>query len=153
MTPSCSTPAPRSCWKPPASGPAAPTLEADGRYHIRSVIGPDEYHEGVDDNAYTNGMARWNLERGLGGGGICCGRAGRSAGRRCASGSGLMPAELAAWRRRSGAAGHRLDPTSGLIEQFAGFFGLEPLDLAAYAAADRPDGRAARALSASSAAR
>src|SRR6266540_6670402 len=40
-------------------------LEADGQYHIRGVIGPDEYHEGVDDNAYTNGMARWNLERGL----------------------------------------------------------------------------------------
>ena len=31
----------------------------------RGVIGPDEYHEGVDDNAYTNGMAQWNLERGL----------------------------------------------------------------------------------------
>src|SRR5271165_2012334 len=36
--------------------------EEDGRYHIRSVIGPDEYHETVDDNAYTNGMAQWNLE-------------------------------------------------------------------------------------------
>ena len=34
---------------------------ADGRRHIRGVIGPDEYHESVDDNAYTNGMARWNL--------------------------------------------------------------------------------------------
>jgi trehalose/maltose hydrolase-like predicted phosphorylase len=39
--------------------------EADGLYHIRGVIGPDEYHEGVDDNAYTNYMARWNIERGL----------------------------------------------------------------------------------------
>ena len=36
--------------------------EEDGRYHIRSVIGPDEYHETVDDNAYTNGLAQWNLE-------------------------------------------------------------------------------------------
>ena len=40
-------------------------LGADGRYHIRGVIGPDEYHESVDDNAFTNWMARWNLERGL----------------------------------------------------------------------------------------
>jgi hypothetical protein len=39
------------------------TREADGRYHIRGVIGPDEYHESVDDNAYTNGMAAWNLDR------------------------------------------------------------------------------------------
>jgi len=37
------------------------TLEDDGRFHIRRVIGPDEYHESVDDNAYTNVLARWNL--------------------------------------------------------------------------------------------
>jgi trehalose/maltose hydrolase-like predicted phosphorylase len=29
--------------------------------HIRDVIGPDEYHEHVDDNAFTNYMAAWNL--------------------------------------------------------------------------------------------
>ena len=34
------------------------TREEDGRYHIRCVIGPDEYHETVDDNAYTNGLAQ-----------------------------------------------------------------------------------------------
>ena len=28
-------------------------IEQDGRAHIRQVIGPDEYHETVDDNAYT----------------------------------------------------------------------------------------------------
>ena len=36
---------------------------ADGRAHLFRVIGPDEYHEPVDDNAYTNVMARWNLRR------------------------------------------------------------------------------------------
>ena len=40
------------------------TIEPDGRGHIRGVIGPDEYHEDVDDNAFTNVMARWNLRRG-----------------------------------------------------------------------------------------
>ena len=40
-------------------------LEADGRRHIRGVIGPDEYHETIDDNAFTNVMARWNIRRGL----------------------------------------------------------------------------------------
>ncbi len=42
---------------------------ADGRYHIRGVVGPDEYHTrypdadrpGLDDNAYTNVMAAWTL--------------------------------------------------------------------------------------------
>ena len=29
------------------------------------MIGPDEYHEDVDDNAFTNVMARWNITRGL----------------------------------------------------------------------------------------
>ena len=37
--------------------------DPDGRAHIRGVIGPDEYHEAVDDNAFTNVMARWNLRR------------------------------------------------------------------------------------------
>jgi len=31
-------------------------LEADGRRHIRGVIGPDEYHEAIDVNAFTNVM-------------------------------------------------------------------------------------------------
>lgn len=31
--------------------------------HIQGVVGPDEYHHSVDDNAYTNWMARFNLER------------------------------------------------------------------------------------------
>lgn len=32
-------------------------------YHIKNVTGADEFHEDVDDNAYTNGMAKWNLLR------------------------------------------------------------------------------------------
>ena len=39
-------------------------LDREGRGHIYGVIGPDEYHEPVDDNAFTNVMARWNLRRG-----------------------------------------------------------------------------------------
>jgi kojibiose phosphorylase len=30
-------------------------------YEIKQVIGPDEFHEDVDNNAYTNMMAKWNL--------------------------------------------------------------------------------------------
>jgi alpha,alpha-trehalose phosphorylase len=33
----------------------------DGRFHIHGVTGPDEYTTMVDDNAYTNLMARLNL--------------------------------------------------------------------------------------------
>lgn len=31
------------------------------RYRIKGVIGPDEFHVNVNDNAYTNMMAKWNL--------------------------------------------------------------------------------------------
>ncbi len=32
-----------------------------GKYEIRDVIGPDEFHEHVDNNAFTNVMAKWCL--------------------------------------------------------------------------------------------
>ena len=35
------------------------------RYQIMNVIGPDEYHDHVDNNAMTNRMAQWNLQTGL----------------------------------------------------------------------------------------
>lgn len=35
--------------------------EEDKLYHINDVVGPDEYKEHADDNAYTNYMAHWNL--------------------------------------------------------------------------------------------
>jgi trehalose/maltose hydrolase-like predicted phosphorylase len=36
-----------------------------GRYEINDIIGPDEYHDHVDNNVYTNALARWNLETAL----------------------------------------------------------------------------------------
>ena len=47
--------------------------EGKGRYVIRGVIGPDEFHsgypdrpyDGVDNNAYTNVMAVWSIVRAL----------------------------------------------------------------------------------------
>jgi hypothetical glycosyl hydrolase len=34
----------------------------DGKYHINCVIGPDEYKEHINDNAFTNYLAELNLE-------------------------------------------------------------------------------------------
>ena len=36
-------------------------VDADGSAHLRQVIGPDEYHELIDDSWYTNRMVRWHL--------------------------------------------------------------------------------------------
>ncbi len=38
------------------------TSENDDLLHINGVIGPDEYSEYVNDNAYTNYLAKWNME-------------------------------------------------------------------------------------------
>jgi len=86
-------------------------LDAAGHAHIDGVIGPDEYHERVDDNAFTNVMARWNL------------RAGADAAGR----AGIAPAEARRWRELADRLVDGYDPATGRYEQFAGFFGLEPL--------------------------
>jgi trehalose/maltose hydrolase-like predicted phosphorylase len=88
-------------------------LDAAGRAHIDGVIGPDEYHVDVDDNAFTNVMARWNLRR---------------AAALVEAGTGGAPEEEARdWRRLADALVDGYDPTSGRYQQFAGFDALEPL--------------------------
>lgn len=37
----------------------------DGLLHINDVVGPDEYKEHVDDNAFTNNMAAWNIRKAM----------------------------------------------------------------------------------------
>lgn len=37
----------------------------DQKYHLSDVIGPDEYKEHVDDNAFTNFMAFWNIKKAI----------------------------------------------------------------------------------------
>lgn len=107
-------------------------LGADGRYHIADVIGPDEYHEGVDDNAFTNGMARWNLERAL--------EAVRLVQRRnpecwqaLALRLDLDDSELSLWQEVAQRLFEGRIADGGVVEQFAGYFDREPMDLAAYA--------------------
>lgn len=105
--------------------------EEDGQYHIRGVIGPDEYHEHIDDSAFTNVMARWNIERGLE---IAALLRERWSGRwqALAERLGLAEAELEQWRDVAARLVTGLDPESRLIEQFAGYFGLEDIELARY---------------------
>jgi trehalose/maltose hydrolase-like predicted phosphorylase len=97
-------------------------LGGDGLFHVRCVIGPDEYHEAVDDNAFTNWMARFNLT---------CAADAVDASPAAASRWGATREEASTWRRIAGAMYLGLDERTGVVEQFAGFFGLEPVDLAA----------------------
>jgi trehalose/maltose hydrolase-like predicted phosphorylase len=90
-------------------------MDNRGRAHIYGVIGPDEYHEPVDDNAYTNVMARWNLRRAAG----------------ASEHAGVVPEdERRRWLELADALVDGYDAATGVYEQFAGFFGLEPLVIA-----------------------
>jgi trehalose/maltose hydrolase-like predicted phosphorylase len=111
--------------------------EADECYHIRGVIGPDEYHDTVDDNAYTNGLAAWNLDRAL----IIAAYLRSRWPTQWALLSrklDLSDSELDSWRDIADRLATRFDPASGLLEQFAGFFNLEDVDLRAYASRTTP---------------
>lgn len=103
----------------------------EDRYEIRDVIGPDEFHERVDNNAFTNRMVQWHLKTAL---------------------------QVLEWLRqtypdRAAALEEQLDlsvdrlhhwtdvihklwvpqdANSGLIEQFQNFFKLEDINLAEY---------------------
>lgn len=37
----------------------------EDRYEINRVIGPDEFHEHVDNNVYTNYLAKWSIKKSL----------------------------------------------------------------------------------------
>jgi len=84
---------------------------SDGRAHIDRVIGPDEYHERVDDSAFTNLMARWNLRRAA----------------ELVERSGDDVDEAAEWRRTADGLVDNYCVETGRYEQFAGYDGLEPL--------------------------
>jgi trehalose/maltose hydrolase-like predicted phosphorylase len=111
--------------------------EADGKRHIRHVIGPDEYHEDVDDNAFTNVMARWNIARGLETMDLLRERwPDHAAGLR--DKLALGDDELADWHDAIARVVTGFDPATGLYEQFAGYYKLEPLDLSLYADRNMP---------------
>jgi trehalose/maltose hydrolase-like predicted phosphorylase len=85
--------------------------DADGHAHIDAVMGPDEYHPVVDDNTYTNVLARWNLRRAAD----------------VVDATGGDRDEAAEWRRLADALVDGFDAERGLHEQFAGYWNLEPL--------------------------
>ncbi|CAM3632503.1 HAD-IA family hydrolase [Smaragdicoccus niigatensis] len=108
--------------------------DATGRFHIRGIIGPDEFHSGyphaphlgIDDNAYVNVMAVWALLRAL--------EALRIIPRRDRSALleslGLTSADLSQWDDIT----HEMYVPfhDGVISQFDGFESLQELDWATY---------------------
>ena len=92
-------------------------IDPSGPAHVYGVIGPDEYHEPVDNNAYTNVLARWNL---------CTAATWCESNDNCT----VPDEERERWRSIADALVDGFDPHTGVYEEFAGFYGLEPLLIA-----------------------
>jgi kojibiose phosphorylase len=106
-------------------------VEPDGRAHIRQVIGPDEYHEPVDDNAYTNAMAALSLERAADAVAILS-REQFDDWQRLSARVGIRESEPKTWRALAGKLITGFEPATKLFEQFAGYFQLEEIDATAH---------------------
>ncbi|MHB8508348.1 MAG: glycoside hydrolase family 65 protein [Candidatus Dormibacteria bacterium] len=98
-----------------------------GRFSIDGVTGPDEYSALVDNNLYTNLMARANL------------RAAADVAERLAPDTlGVAPGEVAAWRRAADAMTIPFDPELGIHLQDEDFARHAPFDFDATPPQDYP---------------
>jgi alpha,alpha-trehalase len=112
------------------------TRRRDDRFTLRGVMGPDEYHDalpgasraGLDNNAYTNVMVAWTLDRAL----ELLEILPENDRESLEDELGLTRRELARWDRISRSLVvpfHR----DGIISQFEGYEDLEEFDWVGYA--------------------
>jgi kojibiose phosphorylase len=100
------------------------------RYEINDIIGPDEYHDHVDNNVYTNALACWNLQNALDLKSwleVSHPAEWKKLNRRVR----LKPAELKHWQHVIDHMYMPYDPRTKLVEQFEGYFQRKDVDLAA----------------------
>ncbi|HZU86563.1 MAG TPA: glycoside hydrolase family 65 protein, partial [Anaerolineaceae bacterium] len=101
-----------------------------GCYSYNDVIGPDEYHDHVNNNAYTNRLAQWNLETGL----AALEWLKQAQPEKAATLSAkleLNAEQLQHWRTVAEKICLHIEP-NGLMEQFDSFFQLKDVNLADY---------------------
>lgn len=102
--------------------------ETTNRYSINDVIGPDEYHEHVNNNSYTNHLARWTLQFAFEVldwlkeyAPVKADELGKNLD--------LNPSKLDHWHHVIDHLFLGYDPETGLFEQFEGFFNRTKIDL------------------------
>ncbi len=107
-------------------------------YQITDVIGPDEYHEHVDNNFFTNYLVKWHLETALD---VLRWLQEHDAAKATALTErlGLNDDEVERWRDIAGRMylGRGPEADSKVFEQFAGYFQRRDVDLAALEPRDR----------------
>ncbi len=100
-------------------------------YEINDVIGPDEWQEHVNNNTFTNYMARWNLQTALD---ILnwLHQYAPDKAKALEQQLDLTDQRLDYWRDVIARIRIPRDQQTGLFEQFEGFFKREPLDQEQY---------------------
>ncbi len=102
--------------------------EGADRYELTRVIGPDEFHEHVDNNTFTNRMAKWHLEQAVKVFEDLSSEAGDQHQTLLAK-LELSQDEVAKWARIAAKIYIPFDPERSLIEQFEGYFQLEDIPI------------------------
>ena len=105
---------------------ATRVTERKGTFHIDGVVGPDEYHHDVNDNAFTNTMAQFDLDQSLA---MTDWLRENSPAEweKITRRLGLRTEELKRWRAVSESFFIPPPNDKGVIEQFEGFFQLKPV--------------------------
>ncbi len=109
--------------------------EETGRYSIRKVMGPDEFHElhplspegGVKDNAYTNIMVAWLFKRAL----EIWGKLDDEIKQNLSARIGINEEEVYNWQNIASLLFLNISD-EGIISQFDGYFDLSELDWDGY---------------------
>ncbi len=102
------------------------TKNDDGSYSLNQVMGPDEFHSHIDDNAFTNRLAQWNL--------VEAAKVYEDLAANDAEALATIlekvsvtPEEVEEWKTVASKIRYHLDPENHVLEQFAGYF--ERLDV------------------------
>ncbi len=111
------------------------------RYELCGVIGADEYHDQVNNNAFTNRMVQWHMEKALA---VYAWLQHHFPDRAVALSQQLKitPERQLRWQSIITHMYIPGDVNTGLIEQFDGFFQLKDIDLSEY----EPRNRSIQAL-------
>lgn len=102
---------------------ASRVVKPGGHYEIHKVIGPDEFHEHVNNNAYTNFLVKWHLRLAA----MLYRHIQKSSPERLDELSrtwAFTAGEVASWLDISRRLKFSHDPETGLVEQFDGYFSL-----------------------------
>ncbi len=106
-------------------------------FSIKNVIGPDEFHEHVDDNAYTNYLVRWAFGKTLEIAGDFENESPDSFAA-IMERSGTAKLEFRRWKEVSEGLLLPKDEDTGVIEQFSGYFGLKEYPIREWDENDMP---------------